>query len=69
MEESQSKMKRFVRTWKHMTNRKMKQRLSKLIEQIEEHVLTCCAVTMEPDEVLELIDRLKELIKDVKDDK
>jgi len=46
----------------------MKEKLIEFIDQIEEKVLTCCAVTMEPDEVLELIDRLKELIKEMKDE-
>ena len=30
-----------------------------ILEQIEENVNVCCAVTMEPDEVLDLIDKLK----------
>ena len=30
-----------------------------LLDQIEENVTTCCAITMEPDEVLVLIDKLK----------
>tara|TARA_Y100000996_G_C22396773_1_gene591477 strand:- start:557 stop:700 length:144 start_codon:yes stop_codon:yes gene_type:complete len=30
-----------------------------ILEEIEENVSICCAVTMEPDEVLELIDKLK----------
>ena len=46
----------------------MKEKLIEFIDQIEEKVLTCCAVTMEPDEVLELIDRLKVLIKEMKDE-
>ena len=33
-----------------------------ILEQIEENVNICCAVTMEPDEVLELIDKLKEFL-------
>lgn len=39
-----------------------------LIEQIEENVSTCCAITMEPDEVLELIDTLKQTIKKIQVD-
>ena len=34
----------------------------KILEQIEENVSICCAVTMEPDEVLELIEKLKEFL-------
>ena len=30
-----------------------------ILEEIEENVNTCCAITMEPDEVLVLIDKLK----------
>ena len=33
-----------------------------ILEQIEENVSICCAVTMEPDEVLELIEKLKEFL-------
>jgi len=33
------------------------------LEEIEENVNTCCAITMEPDEVLVLIDKLKKYIK------
>ena len=35
-----------------------------LINQIEEQVNTCCAVTMYPEDVVELIDKLKEKLKD-----
>ena len=35
----------------------------KLIDEIEEHVNTCCAITMEPDEVADLIDKLREKLK------
>ena len=34
-----------------------------IVEQIEENVGICCAVTMDPDEVLELIDKLKKILK------
>ena len=34
-----------------------------LLEEIREQVITCCAVTMEPDEVEELIDKLKIIIE------
>ena len=33
-----------------------------LLEQIEENVSVCCAITMEPDEVLELLEQLREEI-------
>ena len=34
-----------------------------ILSEIEENVNTCCAITMEPDDVLILIDKLKEFIK------
>ena len=37
-----------------------------LLTQIEENVSTCCAITMEPDEVLALIDELKTILKEYK---
>jgi 3-deoxy-D-arabino-heptulosonate 7-phosphate (DAHP) synthase class II len=36
----------------------------KILEEIEENVNVCCAVTMEPDEVLELIDKLKKFLNE-----
>ena len=35
-----------------------------ILEEIEENVNVCCAVTMEPDEVLDLIDKLKEFLNE-----
>jgi len=35
-----------------------------ILEEIEENVSICCAVTMEPDEVLELIDKLKKFLNE-----
>jgi hypothetical protein len=40
----------------------------KILEEIEENVGICCAITMEPDEVLLLIDRLKEILSKYKDE-
>ena len=39
-----------------------------LLSEIEENVGICCAITMEPDEVLLLIDRLKEILNKYKDE-
>tara|TARA_R110002012_G_C11185541_1_gene557679 strand:+ start:374 stop:505 length:132 start_codon:yes stop_codon:yes gene_type:complete len=36
-----------------------------ILDQIEENVATCCAVTMEPDDVYELLDKLRKIIKNV----
>ena len=35
-----------------------------ILEKIEENVSMCCAITMEPDEVLALIDKLREILKE-----
>ena len=42
-----------------------KEEALEVLEEIEENVGTCCAITMEPDEVLVLIDKLKEYIENV----
>ena len=39
-----------------------KEEALQLVEEIEENINVCCAITMEPDEVLVLIDKLKEYI-------
>ena len=38
-------------------------RALELLTQIEENVSVCCAITMEPEEVLALIDELRELLE------
>ena len=35
-----------------------------ILKQIEENVNICCAVTMEPDDVLDLIDKLKKFLNE-----
>ena len=35
----------------------------KLLNEIEENTDTCCAITMDPDDVLTLIDKLRTIIK------
>jgi 3-deoxy-D-arabino-heptulosonate 7-phosphate (DAHP) synthase class II len=42
----------------------MKDEALELLSEIEENVNVCCAVTMDPDEVLELIDKLRKIIKE-----
>ena len=37
--------------------------IQKILDEIEEHINTCCAITMEPDEVADLIDKLRIIIK------
>jgi hypothetical protein len=34
-----------------------------LLTQIEENISTCCAITMDPDEVLALIDELRKILE------
>ena len=40
----------------------MKDRAIELLDDIEANVSVCCAITMEPDEVLDLIEELREEI-------
>ena len=48
----------------HMTQKEEFKEALDTLEQIEENVNICCAVTMEPDEVLELIDKLKKFLNE-----
>jgi len=41
----------------------------KILEQIKEHVNECCAITMEPDTVLDLIEELEYILNQNKDDR
>tara|TARA_B110000238_G_C15965878_1_gene369498 strand:+ start:63 stop:200 length:138 start_codon:yes stop_codon:yes gene_type:complete len=40
-----------------------KEEALEVLEEVAENVSTCCAITMEPDEVLVLIDKLKSYIE------
>jgi 3-deoxy-D-arabino-heptulosonate 7-phosphate (DAHP) synthase class II len=42
-----------------------KEQALEILEEVKENINVCCAITMEPDEVLDLIDKLEEYIKDV----
>ena len=46
-----------------MTQKEEYNKALEILEQIEENINICCAVTMEPDEVLNLIDELKIILK------
>ncbi len=35
-----------------------------ILEQIEEQVNTCCAITMYPEDVIELIEKLRKILQD-----
>jgi len=36
-----------------------------ILEEVKDNVNVCCAITMEPDEVLELIEKLEEYIQNL----
>ena len=36
----------------------------KILDEIEENINICCAVTMEPDDVLTLIDKLRKILNE-----
>jgi hypothetical protein len=41
----------------------MNQKALELLEKIEENVSVCCAITMEPEEVLAMIEELREILE------
>jgi len=41
-----------------------KEEALQILEEIKENVNVCCAVTMEPEDVLELIDKLESYINE-----
>jgi|TARA_Y100000361_G_scaffold132633_1_gene130219 hypothetical protein len=45
----------------------MKEKALELLEEIRSNINICCAVTMEPDEVEDLIDELKDIILNLKE--
>tara|TARA_Y100000592_G_C5263031_1_gene218230 strand:+ start:22 stop:177 length:156 start_codon:yes stop_codon:yes gene_type:complete len=51
-----------------MTQKEEFKEALEILEEIEENVGVCCAVTMEPDEVLVLIDKLKEILEKYKNE-
>lgn len=40
-----------------------KEEAIEILEEIKENVNVCCAITMDPDEVLDLIDKLEEYLR------
>ena len=42
-----------------------KEEAIEILSEIKENVNTCCAITMDPDEVLDLIDKLEEYLENV----
>ena len=45
----------------------MKEEALELLEEIKSNVSICCAVTMEPDEVEDLIDKLRIIVLQLND--
>jgi 3-deoxy-D-arabino-heptulosonate 7-phosphate (DAHP) synthase class II len=41
-----------------------KQEALDVLSEVKENIGVCCAITMEPDEVLELIDKIESYIKE-----
>ena len=41
-----------------------KEQALEILQEIKENVHTCCAITMEPDEVLVMLDKLETYIKE-----
>ena len=41
-----------------------KQEALRILEEIKENISVCCAITMEPDEVLELLEKLESYINE-----
>ena len=46
-----------------MTQKEEFDKAIEILDTIEENINICCAVTMEPDEVEDLIDKLKNIIE------
>lgn len=40
-----------------------KEEAIEILEEIKENINVCCAITMEPDEVLDLIEKLEKYLK------
>ena len=47
-----------------MTQKEEFDKAIELLDTIEENINICCAVTMEPDEVLELVDKLRKFLNE-----
>ena len=50
-----------------MTQKEEFNKALEILNTIEENINVCCAVTMEPDEVLELVDRLRKFLNEQRD--
>ena len=50
-----------------MTQKEEIDKAIEILDTIEENINVCCAVTMEPDEVLELVDKLRKFLNEQRD--
>ena len=50
-----------------MTQKEEFNKALEILQDIEDNVDVCCAITMEPDEVLELVDKLKKFLNEQRD--
>ena len=50
-----------------MTKKEEFDKAIEILDTIEENINICCAVTMEPDEVLELVDKLRKFLNEQRD--
>ena len=44
-----------------------KEEALEILKEIKENVNTCCAITMDPDDVLDLIEKLEEYLQKIGD--
>ena len=44
-----------------------KEEALEILEEIKENVNTCCAITMDPDDVIDLIEKLEEYLQKIGD--
>ena len=51
-----------------MTRKEEFNKALELLDEIEENTDTCCAITMDPDDVSELINKLRTIIEKLKDE-
>ena len=50
-----------------MTQKEEFDKAIETLNAIEENINICCAVTMEPDEVLDLVDKLRKFLNEQRD--
>ena len=51
-----------------MTQKEEFDKAIEILDQIEENINICCAVTMDPDDVYVLIDELKKILENIKNE-